>query len=85
MTVCIALMVPTSWLAKLTLATDDFAAAPTPVPTSGTDCDPPGRLPAATITPVRVPGCVGVKVTLTAQLPPGVTADGTNGWLTKGT
>jgi len=42
-----------------------------PVPESATVCGLPGEVSVITRLPVRVPGAVGVKVTVGPQLPPG--------------
>jgi len=66
-----ALVVPTTWPANATLVFDRVAFGPSPVPVSGTVCGLPSEVSVITRLPVRVPGAVGVNVTVGPQAPPG--------------
>jgi hypothetical protein len=73
-TVCVALLDPTFWLANVKLVgfTAPFgAAAPWPVPFSVTDCVLPTLPELSTICrlAVRAPAAAGVNVTATVQVP----------------
>lgn len=60
------LVVPTFCFAKVALAGVNVACA-MPVPDSATDCGLSGALSVNVRAPLRVPACVGVKVTFTVQ------------------
>jgi len=64
------LVAPTNTLPRATLDLERVAVAPSPVPVSGTLRALPVEMPTINA-PVRVPGAVGVKVTVGVQLPPG--------------
>jgi hypothetical protein len=64
-----ALVPPTAVLAKLALAGVNVACT-VPVPVSETVCGLVGALSVIVTAPVRVPSCVGVKVTLNLHLAP---------------
>ena len=64
-----ALVPPTAVLAKVALAGVNVACA-LPVPVNDTLCGLPPALSVKLIAPVRVPTCVGVKVTLILQFFP---------------
>ncbi|HMC60696.1 MAG TPA: hypothetical protein VKJ01_16015 [Candidatus Solibacter sp.] len=69
--VCVALVVSTNWLAKVSDAGDSVAVgAPVPVPVRAATCGPPVALSLTVKLPVCVPFSVGVKVTLMLQLAP---------------
>src|SRR5438552_1905593 len=73
---CAALLVPTSWLAKVRLVGERLtsgAFAYAPVFRSLTVCGLSLALSVMVIVPVRVPVAVGVKVTLMLQLAPAAT------------
>ena len=67
-TICGALVVPTVWLPKLRVGGD--TAAMVPVPLSEAVCVP--RLPAIWRAPLLGPEPVGVNVTFTWQVTPGL-------------
>src|SRR4051812_36231436 len=70
---CAALVVPTVWLAKVKLVGENVTAAADaafPVPESETICGLPAAESVTVNAPVRVPVCVGVKVTAMLQLAP---------------
>ncbi len=74
---CAALLVPTSWLAKVRLVGERLTAgalAAVPVPVRFTVCGLSLASSVMVIVPVRVPVAVGVKVTLMLQLAPAATA-----------
>jgi hypothetical protein len=72
-TVCAALVVFTTWFAKVNDAGDRFATGPMPVPLKLT----PGRGPVVLLfkpkEPLPVPRAVGAKVTFTVQVAPAAT------------
>ena len=65
---CVALLFPTSTPVKLRLAGDSVTAGATPVPLNATLCGLPAALSVMLTVDVRLPVCVGVKVTLMVQL-----------------
>jgi hypothetical protein len=65
-----AVLVPISWLAKESVLGEGTILSWSPTPKSGTVCGLPAELSVMVNVPVRVPTCVGVKVTPMAQLPP---------------
>ena len=74
---CAALLVPTSWLAKVRLVGERLTAgalAAVPVPVRFTVCGLSLASSVMVIVPVRVPVAVGVKVTLMLQFAPAATA-----------
>ncbi len=72
-TFCAALVVPTSWLAKVRLAADRLTTGAVPVPVRLMVCGLPAALSVMLTEAVRVPVAVGVKVTLMVQLAPAAT------------
>jgi hypothetical protein len=68
-----ALVVPTGSLAKLTLVVVRLTLGAVPVPLKPTTCGPPLALSAKFREALRLPVADGVNVTLTAQVPLGVT------------
>jgi hypothetical protein len=68
-TVCAALVVLSTWLPNERVIGERLAAAPTPVPVSVTVCGLIVALSVMASEPVLVPVAVGVKVTLTEQVP----------------
>jgi hypothetical protein len=70
---CTPLVVPRVWLLKIRLVAVRLTAEPPPVPVRFTVCGLPVALSAMVTAAVRVPGEVGVKVTLIVQLPPAAT------------
>jgi len=67
-TLSAALVVPTFWLPNVRLVTERLAAAAVPVPVRLTVCGFPAALSEMLTVAVRVPGAVGVNVTLIMQL-----------------
>jgi hypothetical protein len=72
-TVCAALVVLTSRLAKVTLGMESETMGAIPVPARPTACGLPVALSVKINEPLRLPIADGVKVTLTAQVLFGVT------------
>lgn len=68
---CGALVVPRFWLAKTRLVVVSVTVEPPPVPVRLKSCGLPAALSATATEAERVPGEVGVKVTLIVQVPPG--------------
>ena len=66
-TLSAALVVPTFWLPNVRLVTERLAVAAVPVPVRLTVCLPAALSEMLTVA-VRVPGAVGVNVTLIMQL-----------------
>jgi hypothetical protein len=75
------LMVPTSWLPKVTDDGERLAGGVVPVPVSPTDCGLLKALSVNTRLAVRVPVAVGVNVTLMAQFAPAARVEGMRGQL----
>src|SRR5213082_2545082 len=71
-TVSGALVLPTSCLAKLRLASDRVASGPlkNAVPVRLTFCGLPGELSVRVIAPILVPAALGANLTLIVQSPP---------------
>jgi hypothetical protein len=70
----VALVVFTNWLAKVSEVGERAAIALTPVPDSEAVCGLPFSASSLIVSvPVRVPVVVGVKETLTVQVPPAAT------------
>ena len=65
-----ALVVPTTWLAKVRLAGDSPAAGAIPLPLRAAVCGLSLALSVTDRVPLRVPVAVGVKLTLILQLAP---------------
>jgi hypothetical protein len=72
-TVCAALVLPTSWAANVRLDAERLRAGPRPVPERLTVCGLPGASEEMVSSPVFAPGAVGVKVTLIVQRAPAAT------------
>ena len=74
---CVALVVPTAWLAKVNEAGERLATGPldveAPVPVRVAVCGLPVALSVAATVAVRVPEAAGVNVTLIVQLAPAAT------------
>src|SRR5262245_21022195 len=75
-TLCAALVVPTSWLPKPRLVGDRLTAGVVPVPLSGTVCGLPTALSLMLTLAVRLPAADGVKVTEIVQLAPTASVPG---------
>ncbi len=69
-TPCEGLVVPTSWLPKVSEVGETLTVGATPVPLRPTVCGLPAALSLMLSVALRVPVAVGVKVTLIEQLPP---------------
>ena len=69
-TVWAALVVPRDWLPKVRLVAVRLTAGPLPVPVRLAVCGLPLALSVILTEAVRLPGAVGVKLTLIVQLPP---------------
>ena len=70
---CAALVVPTVWLLKVKLVGLRLTVGPLPVPLRATDCTLPVTSLLLSVifkVAVRLPGAVGVKVTVIVQLLP---------------
>ena len=72
-TVCAVLVVPTDWLPKVRLVAVRLTTGAVPVPVRLTVCGLPLALSVMLTEAVRVPGAVGVNLTLIVQLPPAAT------------
>ena len=70
---CTALVVPRVWLLKIKLVAVRLTVGPLPVPVRFTVWGLPVALSVMVTVAVRVPGAVGVKVTLIVQFAPGTT------------
>ncbi len=71
-TVCAALVVPKTWVAKFKVVGERIGFGPEviPVPLSPTDCELPTAASAMPSDALSGPACVGVNVTLIVQLAP---------------
>jgi hypothetical protein len=67
---CAGLVVPRFWLPKATLLAVRLTVGLVPVPVRLTVCGLPAALSETVSVAVRLPGAVGVNVTLMVQLPP---------------
>jgi len=70
---CTALVVPRVWLPKVRLVAVRLTTGAVPVPVRLTVCGLPLALSVMLTEAVRVPGAVGVNLTLIVQLPPAAT------------
>jgi hypothetical protein len=64
---CTPLVVPSVWLPKIRLVAVRLTALPLPVPVRITVCGLPAALSVMVTVAVRVPGAVGVNVTVIVQ------------------
>ncbi len=69
-TICAALVVPTTWALKLRLVAERLTPGPVLVPVKLTACGLSAALSLRVSVPLRAPKAEGVKVTLIIQLPP---------------
>jgi hypothetical protein len=72
-TFCVALLVVTSWPAKLRLKGDSITAAAVPVPLNETDWGLPVASSEMVTFALRFPVAAGLKVTLIEQFAPAAT------------
>ena len=70
MIVCVELVAPTSWLAKVKLLGATVAVLTAPCPVSSTERGLPAELSVMVKVPVRIPVAVGVNVTWIVHVPP---------------
>jgi hypothetical protein len=70
--VCAVLAAPRSSPPKFKLAGETLASAPTPFPAKEILCEPGTALSLRSSAPVRLPGAVGLNITVTVQAAPGL-------------
>jgi hypothetical protein len=70
--VCAELAAPRSSPPKFKLTGEMLASGPTPFPVKETLCEPGAALSLRSSAPVRLPGTVGLNITVTVQAAPGL-------------